>query len=195
MEQRAIYEAAGLELRRRGKRPVIAGRFPYKALAVIADRGKVRKERILPGAFSFTLEDAKREINLLFGHDFDKPLASRSTGSLTLTDTPDALDFEAEIAPELEAVGHVRDALAMLESGLVTGLSPGFRVPPKDVVPNAERLVPEEGNEGVFIRELGALLLFELSLVTRPAYEEAQAELRAMQQATHPVRQQRIWLP
>ena len=81
METRAIWPAGDLEIRRTGKRPRIKGSFPYKALAVIADRGKVRKERIMPGAFSFTLDDAKREVNLLFGHSFDKPLASRSARS------------------------------------------------------------------------------------------------------------------
>lgn len=65
----------------------------------------------------------------------------------------------------------------------------------KDVVPNAERLDPEPGNPGVFIRTLLHLLLVELSLVTRPAYEASQAELRAMQTTLHPVQRERIILP
>ena len=44
---------------------------------MLADRGKVRKERIMPGAFDFTLDDPSLEVNLLFGHDFNMPLASR----------------------------------------------------------------------------------------------------------------------
>lgn len=194
METRAIWPAAGLELRREGRRPVIAGRFPYGGLAVIADRGAVRKERIMRGAFDFTLDDDDLEVNLLFGHSFDKPLASRQNGSLILADTEDALTFTANIDPALEDVSHVRDALAMLASGLVTGISPGFRVPPKETVPNNERLDPEPGNPGVFIRTLLALVLYELSLVTRPAYSASQAELRALQLA-HPVRQERFILP
>jgi len=195
METRAIWPADGLELRREGRRPVIAGRFPYGALAVMADRGKVRKERIMPGAFEFALKDVAREVNLLLGHSFDKPLASRKAGSLVLKDTPEALTFSAEIPAELEGVTHVRDALAMLEAGLVTGVSPGFRVPPPDVVPDAEGLDPEDGNPGVFIRTLRHLLLFELSLVTRPAYEAAEAEIRAMTSAAHPVRPHLVVLP
>lgn len=196
METRAIWPAAGLELRREGKRPVIAGRFPYGSLAVIADRGQVRKERIMPKAFSFALgKEDDREINLLFGHDFDKPLASRNNGSLILDDTDEALTFTATIADDLMDVTHVRDALAMLGAGLVTGISPGFRVPPKETVPNNERLDPEPGNPGVFIRTLLALVLYELSLVTRPAYQASQAELRALQTAAHPVRHHGIFLP
>lgn len=195
MEQRAIWPAAGLEVRREGKRPRIMGRFPYGSLAVLADRGKVRKERIMPGAFEFTLSDPDAEVNLLYGHSFDRPLASRQAGSLVLKDTEEALTFEAAIEPDLEDVTHVRDALAMLGAGLVTGISPGFRVPPKETVPENERLDPEPGNESVFIRTLLALVLYELSLVTRPAYRDSQAELRAMQQAAHRVRQDRIILP
>jgi uncharacterized protein len=196
MEQaRAIWPGAGLELRKEGRRPVIAGRFPYGSLAVMADRGQVRKERIMPGAFKYALDDEERDIHLLYGHSFDTPLASRKNGSLVLTDSADALTFTAAIAEELQDVTHIRDALAMVAAGLVTGISPGFRVPPKDVVPNAERLDPEPGNAGVFIRTLLHLLLVELSLVTRPAYEASQAELRAMQTTLHPVRQERIWLP
>lgn len=198
MEQRAIWPAQGLEVRQQGKAPVIRGLFPYGALAVMSDRGKVRKERFAPRAFSYVLEDEPdREVSFLLGHSFDRPLASRKNGSLVLRDSDDALTFEATIDPDLLDVTHVRDALAMLAAGLVKGISPGFRVPPKDVVPDNERLDPEPGNPGVFIRTLLAVVLFELSLVCRPAYEASQAELRAMQSA-HPVRsttQGGVYLP
>ncbi|MEO0939877.1 MAG: HK97 family phage prohead protease [Pseudomonadota bacterium] len=192
METRATY-AAGLEVRREGKRPVIRGKFPYGSLAVIADRGRVRKERIMPGAFNFALED-DREVNLLMGHDFDKPLASRGAGTLTFADTPDEFVFDATIASEIEDVSHVRDALSLLASGLVRGVSPGFRVPPASTVPGAERLDEEPGNPGVFIRTILALVLYEISLVTRPAYPSTEAELRALHKA-HPVRSHRVILP
>lgn len=180
MEPHACFDAP-LEIRREGGRPVIAGRFLYNALATMADRGRVRKETFKPGAFSFALDDPDREISFLSGHSFDRPLASKKRGTLAFEDSPEALSFEATIAPEIEDVSHVRDALALLRAGLAVGISPGFRVPPRDVVPNAERLVPEPGNPSVSIREIFAAVLFEISLVTRPAYEDAQAELRAMQ--------------
>jgi len=61
-------------------------------------------------------------------------------------------------------------------------------------LPDAETLVPEPGNPGVMIRKLSALVLYELSLVTRPAYEASEAELRAWELAsTKP--QPGIWLP
>ena len=41
---RMIWDVDVLEVRQRNKRPLIAGRFPYGALAVMSDRGTVRKE-------------------------------------------------------------------------------------------------------------------------------------------------------
>ncbi|WP_197917979.1 HK97 family phage prohead protease [Thiosulfatihalobacter marinus] len=195
MERRTIWAAQSLEVRQQGGRPTIVGRFPYNTWAVLADRGTVRKEEIEPGAFDFTLQDDTREVHLLLGHSFDKPLASRRAGSLEFQDSETSLEFRATIPEAAEKASHVQDALALLASGLVAGVSPGFRVPPKDVVPDAERLEPEPGNPGVMIRKLSALVLYELSLVTRPAYEQSQAELRALERAQIHQPHRRIILP
>ena len=37
----------------------------------------MRKERFEPGAFRYAIEDDSRAIDVLVGHDFGKPLASR----------------------------------------------------------------------------------------------------------------------
>ena len=180
METRMIWEADGLEVRQQNKRPMIVGSFQYSTLAVLSDRGTVRKESILPGAFDFTLSNPLAEINLLFGHSFDKPLASRQSGTLELQDSEKYLEFFATIPEGAERASHVVDALALIGSGLATGISPGFRVPPKEIVAGAEKLVPEPGNPSVMIRQLAALVLYELSIVTRPAYPTTNAELRNM---------------
>ena len=171
-----------LEYRQRGRR--IVGTFPYLSVGIIADRGTVRKERFKPGAFRFAIEDAKREINLLVGHEFGKPLASKTAGSLSIRDTRRAVEFEAKLPQNREEwPTWTRDAVLALDAGLMRGISPGFRVPPASAVPDAETLVPERGNPGVMIREISEAVLFELSLVTRAVYEDAQAELRAAQEA------------
>ena len=64
-------------------------------------------------------------------------------------------------------------------AGIMTGLSPGFRVPPLAVVAGAERTVPEPGNPDVSIREVHAAVLREFSVVTSAGYLEAGVELRA----------------
>lgn len=116
------------------------------------------------------------------------PLASKGTGSLTLRDTAEALLFEAVISRAVAETTHGRDALALIGAGLSVGVSPGFRVPPRRAVPEPEEIEeePDDGRpspldgkpqRGAIIRRIKAALLFELSLVTRPAYSEAAVEM------------------
>ena len=78
------------------------------------------------------------------------------------------------------------DTVLAVRSGLATGLSPGFRIPPPSAVANPVREVPEEGNPGVFIRLIQAATLFEMSVVTRGAYTDAAVALRDAEGATRP---------
>ena len=84
----------------------------------------------------------------------------------------------------------------MIGAGLMVGVSPGFRVPPLDVVPGAETLEPEPGNPGVSIRVIREAVLTELSIVTRPAYPDTGVATRAAAPGAGPgpVRRWRIWL-
>ena len=99
----SVYLPASLEIRQgRLGGPSIAGSFAYNRLAVVADRGRVRKESFGSRAFKFSIdEDTTREINVLVGHDFDKNLASRLGGSLDIEDTPAGVNFTAHL-PQLE---------------------------------------------------------------------------------------------
>lgn len=182
------HDAAELEVRKRASGAVnLAGRFPYGRNAVLSDGGRTgrpRKERIASRAFAYRVERADEDIHLLVGHDYGKPLASKRAGTLALEDGDDALEFRATITPQVADTSHGRDALALLEAGLAIGISPGFRIPPKRAVPNAETMEdepnrPGEGMHRAMIRTVLAALLYELSLVTRPAYDEAQVEARS----------------
>lgn len=157
------------------------------------DRGRVRKEVFLQRAFAFAVEDPGREVHLLSGHSFDRPLASKRRGSLRLEDRDDGLRFEADLPAEAEQPSWMRDTVLSLQGGLVGGISPGFSVPPASAVPNAEELIPEPGNPGVQIRVIRQAVLFELSLVTRPAYPETDVDLRA-QTTAGTVWRRRPWL-
>jgi HK97 family phage prohead protease len=180
----------GLELRRQddgGAR--LTGRFPYNSVAVLSDGGRTgrpRKERFAPRAFEFRVDDPKADVHLLVGHDYGKPLASKLAGTLKLLDAAEALIFRATITAAVAETSHGRDALALIGAGLAIGLSPGFRIPPERAVPKAEEVEqepvkPEAGMHGAIIRTILAALLFELSLVTAPAYPEAQVEMRSWQ--------------
>ena len=158
----------GLEVREaEGGATRLRATFPYGAPAELA-RG--RSEVIAARAFAERIE-AGGDIHLLSGHDFNRPLASRSAGTLELRETESALELEASISAELRAVSYVADFLTAHRAGLVRGISPGFRVPP-----GGERI--ERRGDGL-LRTITRAELFEVSTVTRPAYPAAQIEARS----------------
>ena len=177
LEVRGIYPVE-LELRQRGRE--LVGRFPYgrRSTAVVSDRGARRKEYFQARAFRFAVEAPEREIHLLIGHSFDRPLAAKLAGSLRLRDTAAALTFSATLPPEGAQPSWMVDVRRAIDADLVGGISPGFRVPPPDVVPDAEGLETEP-ETGVGVRVIREAVLYELSLVTRPAYVESAVDLRA----------------
>ena len=146
LETRAIYPIEALEYRQEGRE--ITGGFPFNKEAVISDRGRVRKEKIRPGAFDFAIQDETRDIHLLRGHMFDQPIANKRGGTLELDSQRGGLFFRALLPPENERPTYMRDTLLMLRRGLLAGISPSFRVPPREVVEGAEELEEEDGNPG-----------------------------------------------
>ncbi|MDE0338124.1 MAG: HK97 family phage prohead protease [Caldilineaceae bacterium] len=193
------HYAGSLEIRQDGKRPVLRGRFPYDNLATVAATGRVRKERFRPGAFAFSIREAlagRARIDALVGHAYSKPLASTATSTLDFEDGRDALEFEAALPEEGLQPSWIVDLLMSVRGGLPIGISPGFNVPAQ--LAGASELVPEPGNEDVLIRDISEAVLFELSAVTRPAYQETDLQLRAAQlerrAAADLVREAELWL-
>lgn len=175
---------AGLELRAAGDGTRrLKGRFPYKKRAVLDSGGNGRrpkKEEFAPKAFSFAVDDPERDIHLLIGHSFDKPLASKRAGTLILQDSAASLDFEAILTPDIQRTSWAMDFIAAFAAGLIGGISPGFRVAPPEVVDKPEETTEEDPRLGnALIRTIFAAVLFELSMVTRPAYDETEADLRS----------------
>ena len=169
-----------LEIRRVGGASFIRGVFPYNKRGTTNDRTRVRKEVFFSRAFAFAIEqEPTRKIDLLVGHDFGKPIASRQSGTLAIADSAEAVTFEATLPDDAMAPSWVKDVVLAIQGGTMVGLSPGFRVPPMSVVPNAEQLVPEEGNPGVMVRQVNDAVLREFSVVTAGIYDDAMVELRA----------------
>ena len=174
----AAYQT-GLELRTEGGETRLSGRFPYASETVLREAGKDSpelREVFAPGAFKARYPLQKRNVHLLAGHDFAKPIASIAAGTLTLTDTADALVIEARIDPLLVNVSYMVDVLAGIRAGLTVGISPGFRV--MDSLPGAE-VIQRKGN--AVLRTINLAQLEEISIVTRPAYPAAQIEARCWQ--------------
>lgn len=163
----------------------ITGSFPYNSLATVSDGGKSgrpKKERFASHAFRYSVNTAKLDISLLYGHDFNNVLASKNTGSLKLDDTAASLDFSANIGAEVADTEHAKTALALIGAGLAVGLSPGFRIPPPRTVENAETVTEEDpANGNAIIRTINEAILYELSIVARPAYDESEVEARSWQ--------------
>jgi len=118
------------------------------------------------------------DIYILHGHDFSQPLANGATQTLALSDTPTSLNFEAEISDLIAQTSWASDLIKQIMSGLSIGLSPGFRVPPKRASADAETFQqepnnPDQDQHGAIIRLLWDVILYELSVVTRPAYKAA----------------------
>ena len=143
----------------------LGGRFSYNTPTVLRSRGRKRKQTVRPGAFAFAIEDQTREINLLLGRDYDKPLASKQAGTLNLIDTPEGLEFAVD---ELPDTSYVRDFRAGLASGaFVAGIAPLFSVPPESAVPGATELIPDPDNPDVDIEVVNEAVLTALAVTTR----------------------------
>ena len=218
-----------LEIRKRGTWNALGGRFPYSRAArprtaTVRDRGRVRKERVGPDAFGWqmrefakvqaqlaetideALKDAlaeqlqRRNVHVLAGHDFNKPLGDMAGGSATVVSTRDALSFEVRLPDAAAMPTYMADTVRQVEAGLIGGISPGFRIPPATAVANAEELIPEPGNPGVMIRQINQAVLYEISLVTRPAYAQTEIDVRDFDAGVdkpHPLalkRKYRAWL-
>jgi HK97 family phage prohead protease len=174
-----------LEVRRskRGGRR-LRGRFPYRRRAVLSDGGKngrPKKEEFAARAFAYRVERPDEDIHLLVGHSYDKPLASKFTNTLHLVDSDEALTFDADIADAIADTSYGADVLKQIDAGLAIGLSPGFRIPPpravaKPEIYSDEGYDPARGMHNALIRTVLAALLYELSIVTRPAYADSKVE-------------------
>ena len=223
MEHRAVYEgtlelrASG---RRLGGRFPYSQKSGDR-MATIGNRGRVRKERIGPDAFGWQIREfqklqdelaqvidgavdearvqvlrqaiERRNIHVLAGHSYDRPMGDMLRSGARVTSTREALEFEIELPDESNQPSYMRDTVAMIRSGLIGGISPGFRVPPRAVVPNGERLEAEPGNAAVQVRVIENAILYELSIVTRPVYSETEIDVRQLDALT-PCKRVRIWL-
>jgi HK97 family phage prohead protease len=124
------------------------------------------REVIAPGAFKRSLE-SNQPVFLLINHDTDAlPLASTQGGTLSLREDATGLLMEATLDP---ANPRAAELASVLSRGDVSKMSFAFTV--------AEDGQTRDGG----LRTLTDLNLFEVSVVTWPAYEATDVGLRAAQ--------------
>jgi HK97 family phage prohead protease len=111
-------------------------------------------ERIQPGAFKRSLQ-SRNEIKMLWNHDAGEPLASLRGGTLKIFEDNIGLRVSAQLANTQRG----RDTAELIRSGTIDSMSFGFNV------------VKDSWNSDGTVRTLEAVRLFEISLVSFPAYQ------------------------
>lgn len=124
-------------------------------------------EYVRRGAFTKTLEDGA-DVRLLIDHE-GVPLARTKSGTLSLAEDERGLYVEAELDPANPDAARV---LSAMKRGDLSQMSFAFKA------------VKDSWSGDRQTRELKEVRLYDVSIVTFPAYEEAVAELRSRNETT-----------
>jgi uncharacterized protein len=150
---------SNIELRTIGNSNTLVG---YAAIFDSPSEPLPWTEYVRRGAFQKTLKDGA-DVRLLIDHE-GLPLARTKSGTLMLEEDDLGLRIEA---PLDEANPDAARLLSALRRGDVSQMSFAFRT------------VKDAWTENRNVRELKEVQLFDVSVVTYPAYEETVAELRS----------------
>ena len=151
----------GVEARQR-ERTFLAGRYDFRSRRTVRDRGRDRKVEYLPGSMDFAIDDPDREIAVRLGRR-GPVMASKQAGSLGLRAGKQFFDF---VFPDAPSVSHIADFVSLLRAGQIRpGLDFVTRIPPSSVVPGAVQLIPEPGNPGVNIQQIGSAVLRSVAIL------------------------------
>jgi HK97 family phage prohead protease len=125
------------------------------------------QEQVARGAFTKTI--GEHDVRFLVDHDPSKLLARNKSGTMRLAEDKVGLAADADLAPT--QLG--RDVAVLLERGDLSQMSFGFQT----VRDKWEEVDGTEGNK-FERRTLLEVKLFDVSVVTFPAYEDTDAALR-----------------
>lgn len=123
------------------------------------------KESIAPGAARAHLGD---DVRLLINHDANLLLARTTNGTMRLSEDESGVLADADMAP----TSYARDLAVLLERGDISQMSFSF-------IPGEEEWEQDPG--GTWHRTITSFeALYDMSIVTYPAYAETDAGLRAI---------------
>lgn len=133
---------------------------------VITNRrtGKKFRETIEPGVFSRAIDRAKR-VDFLSMHDKNQVLSTTDNDSLELRETDEGLSMNAQIS----GTSWGQDTYRLINDGIIKGMSFGMRVLNQDW---------SRGADGLPLRTIKDIDLFEISAVRNPAYKASSIEAR-----------------
>jgi HK97 family phage prohead protease len=118
-------------------------------------------EFVRRGAFTKTLNDGA-DVRLLIDHE-GVPLARTKSGTLMLEEDERGLRVEAQLDPNNPDAARV---ISAMKRGDISQMSFAFRT------------IKDSWSNDRAVRELKEVQLYDVSVVTFPAYEETVAELR-----------------
>jgi HK97 family phage prohead protease len=159
-EKRSIAYS-NLEVRAEGEGNTLVG---YAAVFDSPSEPMPFIEYVKRGAFSKTLNDGA-DVRLLIDHE-GVPLARSKSGTLALEEDDRGLRVEAELDPTNPDAARI---ISAMKRGDLNQMSFAFRT------------IKDNWSDDRSVRELREVQLFDVSVVTFPAYEETVAELRSAQ--------------
>jgi HK97 family phage prohead protease len=145
--------------------------FNSRSQILYTPKGSPFVEIIRPGAFARSLGEA--DVRCLLNHDPNQLLGRRGAGTLNLIEDTRGLLYTND--PPNNSVG--RDATEWLQRGDITGSSFSFAAVDEDW---------SLGDDGLAVRELREVHLFDVGPVAFPAYLEASAAYRSYERKFHP---------
>ena len=137
-------------------------------------------ERVAPGAFKRAITE-EQDVRALVNHDPNIVLGRTKAGTLRLSEDSRGLAVDIDL-PDTQAA---RDIAESVGRGDVDGMSFGFLV-------RSERW-DEDGGEGLAVRTLLDVDLFDVSAVTYPAYPQTDIGMRSVGDTTEAERVYAEW--
>ena len=159
LDEKRTIAYSNLEVRAEGNGNTLVG---YAALFDSPSEPMPFIEYVKRGAFSKTLNDGA-DVRLLINHE-GVPLARSKSGTLALEEDERGLRVEADLDPMNPDSARI---LSAMKRGDISQMSFAFRT------------IKDSFNADRSVRELREVQLFDVSVVTFPAYEETMAELRS----------------
>lgn len=160
LDERRTVAYSTMEMRKKGGNKLIG----YAAVFDSPSEPMPFTEFVRRGAFTKTINDGA-DVRLLVDHE-GVPLARTRSGTLNLSEDDKGLLVEAELDP---ANPDAQRVLSAMSRGDLSQMSFAFRT------------IKDSWNKEMTVRELKEVQLFDVSVVTFPAYEETSAELRKAQ--------------